>query len=140
MKKATAIILIGTGLVIGMAAGAVGIAMVTNKAARQVIHYTFESDIDSLLSKADAETEALTYLRAGQTTNAVKSLDDNLETDLIKLAPYATVSNEFKSNPWRGEILRKTMEYRAQFPYKTNPYVETNVNILLDLSDAMTNR
>ncbi|HVU08475.1 MAG TPA: hypothetical protein VHG89_08030 [Verrucomicrobiae bacterium] len=139
MSKRTATILSISTLIVGLITGGWIVAAWFNNAAKQLIRHTVEISIQSRVSKIDVEVEELKYLRVNQTTNAINSLEFNLEGDLIELEPFVINSNLFKSEKWNIEVLQKVIDYRNQFPYKTNPDVETNVAEVLNALGAQKN-
>src|SRR5580692_7407300 len=94
MSKRAVIILTVIALIIGVVAGGWGVAAFFNHAAKRIIQHTNEVSIHSHIAGANEAVDALKYLRAGHTTNAVESLEMNLELNLIYLEPCVVNPND----------------------------------------------
>lgn len=144
MSKRAAIILAVIALIIGIVAGSCGIAAIykyrINRLVTDFNHHTHQLLIQWATSDAETRVGDLRTLRAGDTTNAIKWLEHDVEIDLISLEPYITDPSEFKSDPSHIGALQKVRDYRAQFPYRTDSSVETSVAEVFAVLNVQTNR
>jgi hypothetical protein len=144
MSKRVIILLAVIALIIGVVAGSWSVAAIYNRRiSRMVIdfnHHTTQLEIQWRTSDAETTVDRLRILRAGKTTNAIEWLEHDVEIDLISLEPFVTDPSDFRSYPSYIGALQEVRNYRNQFPYKTNPSVETNVAEVFSLLDVQTNR
>jgi hypothetical protein len=139
MNRPIVIFVAIVALIVGVIAGGFGVAINLNNSAKHLMAKNYADQIQLLTSKINTEIEELRYLRASQTTNAIESLEFHLEGDLIQLEPFVANPRMFKNEKWNVEVLEKVKDYRAQFPYKTNPDVEKNVAEVFTVLEVQTN-
>jgi len=144
MSKRAIILLSVIALIIGVVAGSWSVATIYNRRINRMTsdfnHHASQLVIQWRTSDAQIRVHELRYLRAGATTNVVKSEELFLEGDLISLEPFIADQSDFKSDPSYIDALREVKTYRTQFPYSTAPSVETSVAEVFTLLDVQTNR
>jgi hypothetical protein len=144
MSKRAIILLAVIALIIGIVAGSWSVAAIYTRRINRMVndfnHHTSQLEIQWRTSDAEITVGHLKTLRAGETTNAIKWLEFDLEIDLISLEPFIADPSDFKSDPSYIKALQEVRDYRAQFPYKTIPSAETNVAEVFSLLDVQTNR
>jgi hypothetical protein len=144
MSNRTTSILAVIALIIGAVAGGWSVAAIYNRRISRLVtgfnHHTSQLEIQWRTSDAELTIDRLRTLRAGETTNTIKWLEHDLEIDLISLEPFIADPSDFKIDPSYIGALQEVRDYRIQFPYKTNPSVDTNMAEVFSLLDVQTNR
>jgi predicted PurR-regulated permease PerM len=139
MKKTVAISFTIAAFILGLITGGLVVAAKFNTGVRQLIRHFTQTEIQLRISKVNTETESLGYLRSNQTTNALKSLEDDLEMNLSELDVFTMASNQLAGDSWNMEVLQKAKDYREQFPYGTNAFYKTTETHLFTVLNSQTN-
>jgi hypothetical protein len=144
MSKRTIIILTAIALLVGVVAGGWSVAVIySHRTDRLIVDYKHHENqiaIGSLTADAAIRVHELRHLRAGNTTNVIAEEELHLEGDLINLELFVADRSDFMSYPSYIDALREVKTYRTEFPYKTDPSVETSVTEVFTLLDVQTNR
>lgn len=86
------------------------------------------------------ELRVLENLRAGRTNDAIRELENSLDSDIILLANHLRVADQtktFKATPGPRKSLQWAREYRLKFPYKSgDPATDEQVKQGLSYLDA----
>ena len=140
MSKLRIIGLTTIALVVGVIAGGWFVAAYLNYVAKETNRLSYQVTVQSRVARADDAVRVLRYLRGGQISNAVETIEFNLENYLIYLEPRFVDPNILKSVPWNLEVLQNVKDYRAKFPYKTNPDVARSVAEVFSVLNVQTNQ
>ena len=103
----------------------------TNLAAQLWFRAAMVGQASSCGAKMAAELRVLESLRAGRTNDAIRELEESLDSDIIVLATYLRTGDEtkaFKATRQPVEALQWARDYRLKFPYKSgNPATDDRV-------------
>ena len=93
----------------------------TNLAAQLWFRSWLSGGLSAQGAKMSGELRVLESLRAGRTNDAIRELEDSLDSDIISLATHLTVADmsKFKWTPRALTALQWAKDYRLKFPYKT---------------------
>jgi len=94
----------------------------TNLAAQLWFRQAMIGNASAHGAKMAVELQVLQTLRAGRTKEAIRLLEDGLDSDIILLAQELRAADEtkmFKTTPGPLKSLQWARDYRAKFPYKS---------------------
>src|SRR5262249_13271525 len=94
----------------------------TNLAAQLWFRQAMVGNASAKGEKMAQNLRVLETLRAGHTANAIRMLEDGLDSDIITLAVQLRASDEtktFKPTPGPAKSLQWARDYRQKFPYKS---------------------
>ncbi len=103
----------------------------TNLAAQLWFRQAMGAVLSGHGAKMAGELRVLESLRAGRTKDAIRELEDGLDSDIIVLADHLRVCGEikgFRPTPQSRSALQSAKDYRLKFPYKSgNPATDDRV-------------
>jgi len=103
----------------------------TNLAAQLWFRAAMVGQASSCGAKMAAELRVLESMRAGRTNDAIRELEESLDSDIIVLATYLRTGDEtkaFKTTRQPVEALEWARDYRLKFPHKSgNPATDDGV-------------
>jgi hypothetical protein len=103
----------------------------TNLAAQLWYRQAMIGNASSQGAQMAKELRVLEALRAGRTDEAIRLLEDHLDSDIIVLSLHLRAADEtktFKPTPGPVKSLQWARDYRLKFPYKSgNPATDAQV-------------
>ena len=102
----------------------------TNLAAQLWFRQAMGGRLSGGGAKMAMELRVLESLRAGHTNDAIRELEDSLDSDIILLAMNLQASEkaQFKPTPQSRTALQEARDYRLKFPYNSgNPATDKQV-------------
>ena len=103
----------------------------TNLAAQMWFRQAMIGSASAQGAKIAGELRVLETLRAGRTNDAIRMLENDLDSDIILLAQHLSAADQtktFKPTPGPLKSLQWARDYRLKFPYKSgNPATDGQV-------------
>jgi len=111
----------------------------TNLAAQLWFRQAMSGAASAQGAKMGGELRILETLRAGRTEEAIRLLEDDLNSDIVVLAFHLRIGDEtktFQTTPQPSTALQWARGYRLKFPYKSgNPATDDQVKNALSYHD-----